>query len=282
MTPSVLKIIPKGHYFIRARENSVAGKLYWKRNELKYPPIKRARLMRANFDNQPMFYVSYVADLTDIDDAIVTILYETSDVVRNLVDTGIEETTVSVWRAKKDLTVLVLPTFQIYPTVAEEFEYSNNLWEQGFEEYNTTRDEINYLKFIMENFSYQNKEDNIRQQEAYKVTAKFVNTVFANNPQLDGIMYPSARLKTERMGINIVFKTVICDKYLDLCKVYVAHFFKPNIEQEFLTYYMESIKCENHGKIKYKMCTDYLSDIKVQEAIQSPKVSYLKLKFNYQ
>jgi len=282
MIPAIIKIIPKGSLFLRSREHYTAGELFNNRRDLKYPPVKKAKLQRANWNNQPMFYASYVSDpkAESNPDAVITILYETSDFVRNECSEGIKEATISLWKSKRDLEVFVLPTFNIYPSIDEIFELYNEKWEKFFEVAGVPQIKIDYLKNITEKFA-QISENEDEQKNAYKITAEFVNLILANNLEIDGIMYPSARLKNEKIGVNIVFRPEICDKWLDLIQAHVAHFFKPNIKQEFLTYYMETTKCGNTGKIKYKMCKDYFKDIHYMEATQESKVDYLSLELKY-
>lgn len=283
MYKSILKIIPSDSFFMRSRMHEVAGELFKKRNEVKYPPIKSIKLQRANWERQQIFYVSYISDPTNqekILNSIITILYETSSFVRDMTSCGVKETTLSCWKSKNDLQVFVLPTFDVFPDVDEEFHNANLLWEKSFKECSTPQNEINYLIDIAKKFSIIS-EDDIVQQNAYNVTADFVNKLFNKNPEIDGIMYPSARLKNEKFGINIAFRPEVCDKYLDLTNAVVAHFFKPNNKQELVTYYMESISCNNIGRFKYKMCEDYLKDLEYQEKIQNPPVKYSAMKLQY-
>lgn len=280
MIPAIIKKIPKGSYFLRSRIHDKAGLLFYNRRDLKYPPARKAKLQRANLDSQSMFYASFVNDLKKSTDAVLTILYETSSFVRDTTSKGIRETSISTWKAKRDFEVLVLPTFDIYPATDDIFKSCNELWEKHFRITDTPQSVINDLRDIAEKFALITEDEDV-QKEAYLSTAEFVNRILLNNPDIDGIMYPSARLKNERIGINIVFRPEICDKWLDLVQVHIAHFFKPNIKQEFLTYYMETMKCNNTGKIKYKMCEDYFKDIHYEESIQSPKVDYLSLSIKY-
>ncbi len=282
MKPAFIKEIEEESYFLRARKNEPAEKLYYKRKELKYPPAKFATLMRANKKEQPMFYTSYVTNTTTDTDAILTILYETSPFVRSLDDKGILETTISIWRNKRKLNVLILPTFDLYDTIPNDFERCNLIWNYELEKKTISLDEFNYMKNITQNFSLISQNE-LEQNTAYEITSDYTNSIFENNPKIDGIMYPSARLNDVgvHIGTNVVFKPSICDKYFNLEKVYIAHLFKPNIKQEFLTYFSESIICSNVGKIRYEMCSQYFDDIEIQESKMIPPVKYRDLKLRY-
>jgi len=60
MIPAFIKEIDEDSFFIRARKNEPAGKLFYKRKELKYPPAKFASLMRANKKRAPhVLYIIY-------------------------------------------------------------------------------------------------------------------------------------------------------------------------------------------------------------------------------
>ncbi len=282
MRPPYTIEIDEKSFFVRARKNEPAGKLFYKRKELKYPPAKFASLMRANKKGQPMFYTSYITDIKNDTDAILTILYETSPFVRSLDDKGILETTISIWRNKRKLTILILPTFDLYETIPNEFERCNLFWDDELKNKTISLDELEYMKNITRNFALISQNE-LDQNKAYEITSDYTKNFFENNPNIDGIMYPSARLNCVgiHIGTNVVFKPSICDKYFNLVKVYIAHLFKPNIKQGFLTYFTESTICSNVGKIRYKMCSDYFNDIKKQEYEKTPPVNYLSLKLRY-
>lgn len=282
MIPAFIKEIDEDLFFIRARKNEPAGKLFNKRKELKYPPAKFASLMRANKKEQPMFYTSYITDIKTHTDAVLTILYETSPFVRSLDDIGILETTISIWKNKRKLNVLILPTFDVYETIPEEFERCNQFWDIEINKKTISLDELDYMKNIIRNFAFISQNE-LEQDKAYEITSDFTQKVFECNPDIDGIMYPSARLNSVgiQVGTNVVFKPNICDMYFNLVKVYIAHFFKPNIKQEFITYFSESIVCSNIGKIKYKICSDYFDDVKMQGSKTTPPINYLSLKLRY-
>ena len=247
-------MLPIDSYITRGRINIPYSKLFRSKAELSYPPF--AHLQRANLEGKSKFYgaVIEVEDKgKDVDDARVCVLCEISAFARNINSVGIEVVTFSFWRCNRDLHLLSIPIFDSYDKPSDLIRRINNQWDFLTRHSLISNEHICRLKTLSKLFAddFSGHEDNDTYvKNCYNQTASFSEYLMQDD-KVDGLIYPSARLKGH--GLNIVVKQKVVDETLILHQVVVSYICKG--EDKPLV--MNIFNCKNPATgIKYLHCSE--------------------------
>ncbi len=278
--PLLGKVLETGSKVIRVRMHNEPNMEFKCQKEVSYPPSNYARLMRANLDNQPMFYGSlfplkYTAQQ---DMPRLTCLAETSEELWDKNFVGKKEITFSLWIAKRPIKLFVIPIFDSYKKPVVEFEWYSNLWEYIMSEHNTSDEIRNSLKELSKQFSFIPKNEE-EAKSCYSYTANFTQNLLSQRTDIDGIVYPSARLGQDGIGINVAIRPAVIDSSFELRACHICHFFKRTSEHQLILIYKES-RIQQNGKIKYLLHKEYFHDIDYQNQIH-PDFRIKELNFKY-
>lgn len=253
---------------------------YKYQKDVSYPPVNYARLMRANFDNQPMFYGSlFPLEYTAQQDIPrLTCLAETCEELWDKNFVGKKEITFSLWMAKRPIRLFVIPIFDSYKKPVVEFEWYFNLWENIMSEHNTSNEIRNSLKELSKQFSFipKNKEE---AKSCYSYTANFTQNLLSQRVDIDGIVYPSARLGQDGIGINVAIRPTVIDSSFELRACYICHLFKRTSEHQLILTYKKS-HIQQNGKIKYLLDKEYFHCVDYKNLI-CPDFRLKELNFKY-
>ena len=96
---------------------------------------------------------------------------------------------------------------------------------------------------------------------------------------IDGIVYPSARLGQEGIGINVAIRPAVIDSDFELKACHICHLFKRTSEQQLILTYKES-RIQPNGKIKYLLHKEYFHCVDYQNLIK-PDFHIKELNFKY-
>ena len=185
-----------GTKVIRVRQHSQENQLFKYRKYLSYPPKEKVKLARANMDGQPMFYGAVFSNFCINDNPRLTCLLETNKEVLDDTFVGKKDLTYSLWLNKREINLFVIPVFDSYPHPAKDFEWYYELWKELMKDDKINKEQIKVLKELSRHFSLTGEKK--EEENSYAYTADFTTHLFKTHPEIDGIIYPSARLKRRR------------------------------------------------------------------------------------
>lgn len=222
-----------GTKVIRVRQHSQENQLFKYRKDLSYPPKEKVKLARANMDGQPMFYGAVFSNFCINDNPRLTCLFETNREVLDDTFVGKKDLTYSLWLNKREINLFVIPVFDSYPHPAKDFEWYYELWKELKKDDKINKEQIKVLKELSRHFSLTGEKK--EEENSYAYTADFTTHLFKTHPEIDGIIYPSARLKEEGIGVNVAIRPEVIDNAFELKACSVCRYFKRN-QQLILNY----------------------------------------------
>lgn len=259
--PMLIKELPTGTRVIRLRLHNKPNQEFKYKQCLSYPPIENSHLMRANLENQQIFYGSIFSeeDKGKSDSARFTCLCETCKEVRDDNFIGKKEGSYSLWISRRPIILFVVPIFDSYKKTAIDFQWYFEFWKKLISEREIPEETIKRLKILSDNFAF--VPSTIEEENnCYSYTASFTNELLNSNKAIDGIIYPSARLDGDGIGINVAIRPDVIDNDFELKYSSICHLFKRSRELQFLTTYKTSRIAPN-GKIKYLIDKNYFHSI---------------------
>lgn len=275
--PFLVRQLDTGSKILRVRAHSKDNQEFKHIHELSYPPNDRVGLMRANLKGEPMFYGSVFSIIDDrIDSPRMTCLFETTSIVTDDTFVGKRAFTYSVWVTDRPLNLFIIPTFE--ENTHEEFAWFFSLWKSLITEFGLTEEQVNELRKLSEKFSFTSESED-EKYSCYRYTATFTKQLLYANPEIDGIMYPSVKLKDIKMGINIAIKPEVADSALNFKSCSICHLFKRSKKQQTLLFFKHS-RLRGNRKLYYVPDTSYYNDIKYLSE-KDPTYEIGKLKFEY-
>ena len=117
-------------------------------------------------------------------------------------------------------------------------------------------------------------ETNKEVLDAY--TADFTTHLFKTHPEIDGIIYPSARLKEEGIGVNVAIRPEVIDDAFELKACSVCRYFKRNKRQQLILNYKHS-RFRQNGKIYYVIDREFYRDLD----FKNTEYDFKTLQFKY-
>ena len=96
---------------------------------------------------------------------------------------------------------------------------------------------------------------------------------------IDGIVYPSARLGQDGIGINVAIRPTVIDSSFELRACYICHLFKRTSEHQLILTYKKS-HIQQNGKIKYLLDKEYFHCVDYKNLI-CPDFRLKELNFKY-
>lgn len=262
---------------VRARPHSDINDLFKFKKELSYPPADKALLMRANLDKEPVFYGAiFSEDPKGKDLPRLTCIFETCNHVKDDMFSGKTDFTFSLWINKKPINLFVIPVFDSYDNPPADFLWYFDMWKKLISEYNLNEDVIRELEELSRKFSLVT-DDKKEMDECYTFTATFTKTLFEAHPQIDGIMYPSAQLSRDGMGINVAIRPSVIDSDFELKRCSICRYFKHSKAHQFVLTYKDA-RINQNGKISYTINRTFHRDIdyidKVNPAIKIKNLGF--------
>lgn len=276
----LIKCLAIGTRVIRLRLHDRLNQEFRYKQYLSYPPAESSHLMRANLENQPIFYGSIFSEHDNgrSDSARFTCFCETCKEVRDDNFVGKKDCSYSLWINSRPINLFIVPIFDCYKKTAIDFQWYFELWKKIIDEGEITEEIVYELKTLSNYFASvpaTAEEEN----EYYSYTASFTNELLSFNPEIDGVMYPSARLDGDGIGINVAIRPDVIDHDFEFKYSSICHFFKRGRELQFLTTYKTSRIAQN-GKIKYIIDSNYFRSIDYQER-RNPHFNTKDLEFKY-
>ena len=107
-------------------------------------------------------------------------------------------------------------------------------------------------------------------------TADFTTHLFKTHPEIDGIIYPSARLKEEGIGVNVAIRPEVIDNAFELKACSVCRYFKRNKKQQLILNYKHS-RFRQNGKIYYVIDREFYRDLD----FKNTEYDFKTLQFKY-
>ena len=254
-----------GTKVIRVRQHSQENQLFKYRKYLSYPPKEKVKLARANMDGQPMFYGAVFSNFCINDNPRLTCLFETNREVLDDTFVGKKDLTYSLWLNKREINLFVIPVFDSYPHPAKDFEWYYELWKEL---------KIKVLKELSRHFSLTGEKK--EEENSYAYTADFTTHLFKTHPEIDGIIYPSARLKEEGIGVNVAIRPEVIDNAFELKACSVCRYFKRNKRQQLILNYKHS-RFRQNGKIYYVIDREFYRDLD----FKNTEYDFKTLQFKY-
>jgi len=259
-----------GTKVIRVRQHSQENQLFKYRKDLSYPPKEKVKLARANMDGQPMFYGAVFSNFCINDNPRLTCLFETNREVLDDTFVGKKDLTYSLWLNKREINLFVIPVFDSYPHPAKDFEWYYELWKELKKDDKINKEQIKVLKELSRHFSLTGEKK--EEENSYAYTADFTTHLFKTHPEIDGIIYPSARLKEEGIGI----RPEVIDNAFELKACSVCRYFKRNKKQQLILNYKHS-RFRQNGKIYYVIDREFYRDLD----FKNTEYDFKTLQFKY-
>ena len=255
-----------GTKVIRVRQHSQENQLFKYRKDLSYPPKEKVKLARANMDGQPMFYGAVFSNFCINDNPRLTCLFETN---REVLDDMTPALVFSVVAFG-----FVIPVFDSYPHPAKDFEWYYELWKELKKDDKINKEQIKVLKELSRHFSLTGEKK--EEENSYAYTADFTTHLFKTHPEIDGIIYPSARLKEEGIGVNVAIRPEVIDNAFELKACSVCRYFKRNKKQQLILNYKHS-RFRQNGKIYYVIDREFYRDLD----FKNTEYDFKTLQFKY-
>ena len=114
------------------------------------------------------------------------------------------------------------------------------------------------------------------EENSYAYTADFTTHLFKTHPEIDGIIYPSARLKEEGIGVNVAIRPEVIDNAFELKACSVCRYFKRNKKQQLILNYKHS-RFRQNGKIYYVIDREFYRDLD----FKNTEYDFKTLQFKY-
>ena len=247
-----------GTKVIRVRQHSQENQLFKYRKYLSYPPKEKVKLARANMDGQLMFYGAVFSNFCIMIIHVLSCLLETNKEV--LDDTFCREERFDLFTLlnKREINLFVIPVFDSYPHPAKDFEWYYELWKELMQDDRINKEQINVLKELSRHFSLTGEKK--EEENSYAYTADFTTHLFKTHPEIDGIIYPSVRLKEEGIGVNVAIRPEVIDDAFELKACSVCRYFKRNKKQQLILNYKHS-RFRQNGKIYYVIDREFYRDL---------------------
>ncbi len=255
-----------GTKVIRVRQHS--------QENLSYPPKEKVKLARANMDGQLMFYGAVFSNFCINDNPRLTCLLETNKEVLDDTFVGKKDLTYSLWLNKREINLFVIPVFDSYPHPAKDFEWYYELWKELMQDDRINKEQINVLKELSRHFSLTGEKK--EEENSYAYTADFTTHLFKTHPEIDGIIYPSVRLKEEGIGVNVAIRPEVIDDAFELKACSVCRYFKRNKKQQLILNYKHS-RFRQNGKIYYVIDREFYRDLD----FKNTEYDFKTLQFKY-
>ncbi len=208
--------IEPGRFVARGRYNK-NGEIFHNKSQLSYnSKISEVLPGRANYAHQPKFYAAISHD-TEYSDTVSTVIMEVAHNHIHDLRANREYFTLSRWRVKKELVVVVLPFSKSIanrnPNMVAMREYYNDYLVKQFGNHPANQYFLDSLEYISDLYcQYENKTG------CYRICAAFYNALLKicrnMSHDIDGLVYPSAN--TFAAGINIVLNAKSVDEKLEL------------------------------------------------------------------
>ena len=259
-----------GTKVIRVRQHSQENQLFKYRKDLSYPPKEKVKLARANMDGQPMFYGAVFSNFCINDNPRLTCLFETNREVLDDTFVGKKDLTYSLWLNKREINLFVIPVFDSYPHPAKDFEWYYELWKELKKDDKINKEQIKVLKELSRHFSLTGEKK--EEENSYD----FTTHLFKTHPEIDGIIYPSARLKEEGIGVNVAIRPEVIDNAFELKACSVCRYFKRNKKQQLILNYKHS-RFRQNGKIYYVIDREFYRDLD----FKNTEYDFKTLQFKY-
>lgn len=263
-----------GTKVIRVRQHSQENQLFKYRKDLSYPPKEKVKLARANMDGQPMFYGAVFSNFCINDNPRLTCLLETNKEVLDDTFVGKKDLTYSLWLNKREINLFVIPVFDSYPHPAKDFEWYYELWKELMKDDKINKEQIKVLKELSRHFSLTGEKK--EEENSYAYTADFTTHLFKTHPEIDGIIYPSVRLKEEGIGVNVAIRPEVIDDAFELKACSVCRYFKRNKRQQLILNYKHS-RFRQNGKIYYVIDREFYRDLD----FKNTEYDFKTLQFKY-
>ena len=263
-----------GTKVIRVRQHSQENQLFKYRKDLSYPPKEKVKLARANTDGLPMFYFFVFSNFCINDNPRLTCLFETNREVLDDTFVGKKDLTYSLWLNKREINLFVIPVFDSYPHPAKDFEWYYELWKELKKDDKINKEQIKVLKELSRHFSLTGEKK--EEENSYAYTADFTTHLFKTHPEIDGIIYPSARLKEEGIGVNVAIRPEVIDNAFELKACSVCRYFKRNKKQQLILNYKHS-RFRQNGKIYYVIDREFYRDLD----FKNTEYDFKTLQFKY-
>ena len=226
--PLIIVDLEVGSCVFRLRLNT-EGEEFKTIHEISYPPTEFTKYGRANISGHPMFYgCTFGLDQTTVDPRVVTLL-ETSEFVKNDINSGIERSTFTKWDVIKKLQLLALPFSHNYKRAIADIMYIQNEWSKEIKKVDMNQDALELVEFMSDEIA----RDCCGDTDYFKISnfVYFLLYLNQNTSIFDGIIYPSAPAEGE--GYNVVLKPESVDKKLKFSSALLCYLIK-NKKQEQL------------------------------------------------
>lgn len=206
------------------------------------------------------------------DNPRLTCLFETNREVLDDTFVGKKDLTYSLWLNKREINLFVIPVFDSYPHPAKDFEWYYELWKELKKDDKINKEQIKVLKELSRHFSLTGEKK--EEENSYAYTADFTTHLFKTHPEIDGIIYPSARLKEEGIGVNVAIRPEVIDNAFELKVCSVCRYFKRN--QQLILNYKHS-RFRQNGKIYYVIDREFYRDLD----FKNTEYDFKTLQFKY-
>lgn len=213
--PIVRVELPRSSTFVRQRPNPCVGE-YDSIQELLYPPCMVTGYGRANIPFNPMFYCCTCSKSVSNNDTILlgTSLLETSEFARDIMASGIERLTASIWSCNRALSLLAIPFSDNLKSPCSEIRYVQNQWKSMLANVEVDSEGLELIEYMSEEMSRE-----LDGCEYFKIS-NFVYWLLYHNRKTsdaDGIIYPS--IKAQGECFNIALKPSVVDEAMSIRNV---------------------------------------------------------------
>lgn len=208
--PMIKMVIPAYSTFVRQRPNLDVGQ-YNYISELQYPPALSTSYGRANIPYNPMFYSCAGSNRDDNNDVVLlgTSILESSKFARDINGIGKEMFTSSIWKCRRDLSLLALPFSEELESPCNEIRVIQGEWKLKIESGYVNSDAKELVQYMSTEISRE-----LHGKDYFKISNFVYWLLFQNESTrcADGIIYPS--IKAQGKCFNIALKPAVVDESL--------------------------------------------------------------------
>lgn len=251
-SPPVIHIrLQKGSKILRSTINNEPG-LFDNVPRLSYPPSDKARTDRASLQGKPMFYGSIFTSAAQESNAYPKLVsaMETTDILRKYDEEGKVLLTISLWKPKRELSLMAFPFCKALKKPCKEIVGFQNAWDmelsKRYSVYATRFSEYIGDKISKKKYSC-----------LYEITAHTIQYLLYNSveaEQLDGVVFPS--VWCDGQGMNICLKKEVVDECIDFQGAQVQLLDK--IKGEATMFPVADSQISSEGMLEWTLNRDFL------------------------
>ena len=255
--PVIRYYMKEGTLLLRQRINE-KDKEFKLISDLYCPPADCLKTYgRANLPYHPMFYAcSFPLDDKAPYPRIVTLM-ETSKFFREVETSGIERSTCSRWRLKKQIELIILPFYEHYDRPCNDILEIQARWDEVVKDAKICSTAMELVDYMSAEISKQ-----VKSHSDYFKISNFVNYLLYVNEKTknaDGVMYPS--VPAAGAGFNVVLKKESADDKVEFVNASLCYLAKNKLES-YLMVVNYSTDVNEDGVITYTPLVTDVEELK--------------------